>query len=167
MELILPTVQYQESYFAYIKELGDEERYPFPVDFEHKDFVGLLNKIDNYANGIDIPDDAVPSSTYWLMENAEIIGVTNLRHCLNQQIEFCGGHIGLGVRPSCRGKGVGNILMEKSIHQLNSMGVKVVHIHCYKSNLASASMIIANGGALESEFSDHGKVIQRFVVSTT
>ena len=167
MELILPTVQHQESYIAYIKELGDEERYPFPLDFEHKDFVELLNKIDNYANGIDIPDDAVPSSTYWLMENAEIIGVTNLRHCLNQQIEFCGGHIGLGVRPSCRGKGLGNILMEKSIHQLNLMGVKVVHIHCYKSNVASASMIIANGGSLESEFSDYGKVIQRFVISTT
>ncbi len=167
MQLILPTVKYQKSYISYIKELGDEERYPFPLDFEYEDFIELLNKIDNYANGINIPKDAVPSSTYWLIENNEIIGVTNLRHSLNQQIEFCGGHIGLGVRPSYRGKGVGNILLAKSIDKLNSIGVKVIHIHCYKENTASSSMIVANGGKLDSEILYNDNIIQRFIVSVT
>lgn len=164
MQLILPTEKFQESYISYIKELGNEERYPFPLDFEYADFLGLLKKLDNYAKGIAIPNDAVPSTTYWLMQNDEIIGVTNLRHFLNQQITFCGGHIGLGIRPSYRGKGFGHILMEKSIHQLNAMGVEAIHIHCYKENLASSAIIIANGGELKSEFSDNDKIIQRFVV---
>jgi hypothetical protein len=35
MDLILPSVEYKDSYIQYIIELGDEERYPFPVDFDY------------------------------------------------------------------------------------------------------------------------------------
>lgn len=166
MKLVSPTVEYQESYIAYIEELGDEERYPFPLDFEYEDFASLLKKLDNYAIGSNIPKNMVPSSTFWLIQNNKIIGVTNLRHYLNKDIEHCGGHIGLGIRPSCRGKGIGNFLMAESIKKLNSMGVNDVHIHCYKDNLASSAMILANGGCLTSEFSEQNKVIQRYVVRT-
>ena len=160
-------MKYQESYIDYIKELADEERYPFPLDFDYDDFVGLIAKIQNYAAGINIPQDAVPSSTYWLIKDEDIIGVTNLRHFLNEKIAFCGGHIGLGVRPSRRGVGVGDFLMASSIGKLNAMGVKSIHIHCYKNNLASSCMIIANGGKLVSEFTDNEMVIQRYVVNDT
>lgn len=166
MKLVKPTIEYQNSYISYIKELANEERYPFPLDFEYEDFVGLIAKLDGYADGSNVPENRVPSSTFWLIQNDEIIGVTNLRHYLNKEIEFCGGHIGLGIRPSFRGKGIGSFLMAESIKKLHSMGVKVVHIHCYKENLASSAMIIANGGCLISEFSEQNKVIQRYVVST-
>ena len=166
MKLISPTVEYQDSYISYIKELGDEERYPFPLDFEYKDFVGLLKKLDGFANGSSVPENMVPSSTFWLIQNNEIVGVTNLRHYLNKEIEFCGGHIGLGIRPSFRGKGIGSFLMAESIKKLNSIGVNIVHIHCYKDNLASSAMIIANGGKLISEFLEQNNIIQRYVVST-
>jgi len=165
MKLILPTVEYQDSYISYIKELGNEERYPFPLDFEYEDFAGLIKKLDGYANGSSVPEHMVPSSTFWLIQNNEIVGVTNLRHYLNKEIEFCGGHVGLGIRPSFRGKGIGSFLMAESIKNLNSLGVKNVHIHCYKDNSASSAMIIANGGKLMSEFSEQNKVIQRYVVS--
>ncbi|VAW42425.1 hypothetical protein MNBD_GAMMA01-1729 [hydrothermal vent metagenome] len=165
MKLISPTLEYQDSYISYIKELGGEERYPFPLDFEYENFVDLLKKLDDYANGLNISNNMVPSSTFWLIQNNEIIGVTNIRHYLNKEIEFCGGHVGLGIRPSSRGKGVGKFLMAESIKNLNLIGVKVVHIHCYKDNLASSAMIVANGGNLISEFSDQSKVIQRYVVN--
>ena len=165
MKLISPTIEYQESYIDYIKELGDEERYPFPLDFAYDDFVGLLKKLEGYADGSNVPKNMVPSSTFWLVQNNKIIGVTNLRHYLNKEIEYCGGHIGLGIRPSFRGKGIGNLLMAESIKKLNSRGVNDVHIHCYKDNLASAAMILANGGKLMSEFSEQNKVIQRYIVS--
>jgi predicted acetyltransferase len=165
MELISPTAEYQDSYISYIKELGDEERYPFPLDFEYTDFMALLNKLDSYAKGSRVPENMVPSSTFWLIQNNEIVGVTNLRHYLNKEIEFCGGHIGLGIRPSFRGNGIGSFLMAESIKKLNARGVKVVHVHCNKDNSASSAMIIANGGKLISEFSEANKVIQRYVVS--
>jgi predicted acetyltransferase len=165
MKLISPTVEYKESYASYIKELGSEERYPFPADFDFEDFEEFLQKIEDYQNGVNIPNPMVPSSTFWLIKNNEIAGITNIRHYLNKEIEYCGGHIGLGVRPSFRGKGIGSSLMKKSIKELNSRGINTVHIHCYKDNIASTAMIIANGGKLTSEFSEGDKVIQRYVVN--
>lgn len=164
MKLILPTKEYQQSYHTYIKELGDEERYPFPMDFDYRDFQKMLLKIDDFANGVNLPDGYVQSSTLWLVEAGELVGVTNIRHYLNKDIEYCGGHIGLGIRPSYRAKGYGNQLMKLSIEKLYDMGINTVHIHCYKDNIASAKAIISNGGILDSELTLDNKVVQRYLV---
>ena len=95
------------------------------------------------------------------VDGGKIVGVTNVRHFLNENIEFCGGHIGLGIRPSCRGRGLGNYLMQLSIEYLVKMGSQKIHIHCYKENESSARTIINNGGVLVSEFVDNQKVIQQ------
>ncbi|MCY7294879.1 GNAT family N-acetyltransferase [Alteromonas sp. a30] len=167
MDLILPSIDYKNSYIEYIEELGAEERYPFPMDFDCSDFDALLEKIDNFANGVNIPPGYVPSTTLWLVESGELIGVTNVRHYLSPEIEHCGGHIGLGIRPSYRGKGLGSKLMNLSIKKLNAMGVNSVHIHCYKENIASANAIISNGGVLVSELSIDNKTVQRYVAANT
>jgi hypothetical protein len=41
MELVLPSAKYIQSYNEYIEELGDEVRYPFPMDFDHQDIAQL------------------------------------------------------------------------------------------------------------------------------
>ena len=167
MQLITPTHHYQKSYCQYIRELGDEERYPFPLDFEHNDFPALLDKINNFTQGKNIPEHMVPSTTLWLVDNNELIGVTNLRHYLNEKIAHCGGHIGLGIRPSYRGKGLGYLLMKLSIDTLLKRGVHDIHIHCYKENIASARVITANNGMLDSEIIDSDHVIQRYRIKTS
>ena len=164
MEFVLPSKTYQQSYREYIEELGDEERYPFPLSFEHEDFDALLAKLDDFASGRNIPEGYVPSTTLWLVEGEQLLGVANLRHYLNARIEESGGHIGLGVRPAYRGKGLGKHLMKLAIETLNGMGVNQVHIHCYKDNLPSARAIVANGGKLHSEIMVESKTVQRYLV---
>jgi predicted acetyltransferase len=164
MELITPSFDYRDNYLSYIRELGSEERYPFPLDFEHHNFPALLEKINSYALGENIPEHMVPSTTLWFVDKGELIGVTNLRHYLNKKIAHCGGHIGLGIRPSYRRKALGNLLMQLSIEHLFKRGIEQVHIHCYKENTASAKMIINNNGKLDSEINEDGKIIQRYVV---
>jgi predicted acetyltransferase len=44
------------------------------------------------------------------------------------------------------------------------MEIKEVHIHCYRDNLASAKMIEACGGILDSEVLAEGQVVLRYVV---
>ena len=166
MHLVLPSLSYQNSYMEYINELGDEERYPFPLDFDHSQFENMLKKIKQFADGVNLPVGYVQSSTFWLVDGAELLGVTNLRHRLNKQIEHCGGHIGLGIRPSHRGRGLGAKLMKLSIEKLCGMGVKPVHIHCYKDNIPSAKAIIANGGELSSELMVDTKIVQRYKVGS-
>lgn len=166
LSLVQPTPALEASYRSYIAELGGEERYPFPLDFDASDFPALLQRVENLARGIDVPEGFVPSSTFWLVEDGELVGVSNLRHTLNDRIRHCGGHIGLGIRPSRRGHGLGNALMRRTIEQARARGIGELHIHCHKHNAASARMIIANGGALGSEVAigEPVEVIQRFIV---
>ena len=165
MQLILPNPDYEASYRAYIRELGNEERYPFPLDFDHADFPALLTKLDNFRIGTDLPEGFVPASTFWLVEGTELLGVSSLRHVLNNRIRHAGGHIGLGIRPSGRGNGLGTQLLRATIQKAGERGITEVHIHCHKNNLPSVRMILANGGRLESEIEDGGEVVQRYIVS--
>ncbi len=43
MELILPSIDSQNSYLEYIAKLGNKEPYPFPLDFDHIDFSAMLS----------------------------------------------------------------------------------------------------------------------------
>jgi len=166
MKLVLPSSKYHQSYISYIEELGEEVRYPFTLNLSFNNFEQLLVQLKSYSLGENLPDDSVPNTTLWLVDGSNIIGVSNVRHHLNARIEKCGGHIGLGIRPSYRGKGLGNYLMQLSIKYLYDLGVKPVHIHCYKKNISSAKAIKNNCGTLESEFTDDNKVIQRYLVNT-
>ena len=165
-DLIKPCLDHEDSYRSYIAELGDEERYPFPLDFDHSDFGLLLERLADLEAGRNLPPGRVPSSTYWLLENGEILGVSNLRHFLNDQLRHCGGHIGLGVRPSRRGQGLSVRLMRLSIDQARQRGIHEVHVHCYRSNVASARMILRCGGVLHSEVKEtqSGQLVQRYIV---
>ncbi|WP_232366314.1 GNAT family N-acetyltransferase [Aliidiomarina halalkaliphila] len=165
MRLILPCLEYEGSYRDYITELGNEERYPFPLDFDHADFPAMLAKLEQFRMGVDLPQGFVPSTTYWLVDQQEMIGVANLRHYLNARIERAGGHIGLGVRPRERGKGLGATLLRLTLEQAWARSIQPVHVHCYKHNQASARMILANGGVLDSEIEDGGETIQRYIIS--
>lgn len=164
--LIRPQLHLRDSYREYIRELGEEERYPFPLDFHYSDFEALLERLESFETGQDLPEGYVASSTFWLVEGGELIGVSNLRHTLSPAIRRCGGHIGLGIRPSWRGRGLGNELMRLTIQEAWARGIEEIHIHCHKSNAASSRIIKSNGGVLHSEI-EHGhppKIVQRFVV---
>lgn len=160
--LILPTDRLKTSYAAYINELGDEERYPFPLDFDHSDFAAMLARIEGIRNGTQVPDGFVQSSTYWMVDGDEIIGCTNIRHRLNAQIEHCGGHIGLSIRPQFRCKGLGNTLLLLSLKKARELGIDVAHIHCHSHNHASKAMIEACGGQLHSELQVDAELISRY-----
>ena len=165
MQLILPAMEYESSYRGYIRELGEEERYPFPLDFDDSDFSRLLMKLDDFRKGIDLPEGFVPASTYWLVEGNELLGVSSLRHCLNERIRHAGGHIGLGIRPAWRGRGLGSLLLKLTLEKAFENGIRPVHVHCHKHNEPSARMIRANGGILESEIIAGEETVQRYVVS--
>ena len=105
------------------------------------------------------------STTLWLVSGDDLLAVANIRHTLNDNLRYAGGHIGLGVRPSARGQSLGNYLMQQSINFARQLGIGDVHIHCYKDNHASRGMIEHCGGELESEVAmDDGTVVWRYVV---
>lgn len=164
MKLIQPCAEYESSYTAYIRELGDEVRYPFPLDFDHSDFPKLLQRLRDFKHGANLPQGWVPSTTYWLVDGKELIGVSSLRAFLNEDLRHVGGHIGLGVRPSMRSRGLGKLLLKLTVDEARKQGLASLCVHCYKNNAPSARMIIANGGVLKSEVQAEGSIVQRYLI---
>ena len=166
LSLIKPTVKYEKSYRSYIRELGDSERYPFTLDFDFDDFTSLVTRLDNCSLGIDLPDGSVPHTTFWLVENGDIVGVSSLRHRMTDRLKRLGGHIGFGVRPSAQGRGVAKELLRRTLSEAIHLGISEVLVICLKDNIASSRVIRANGGRLESEYSapEYAGLLQRYVI---
>ena len=69
------------------------------------DFDAFLARLNDCAAGIGIPDGFVAHSTFWLVRyDAEVVGVSNIRHTLTPALRQVGGHIGYGIRPSARAR---------------------------------------------------------------
>lgn len=165
LRLIKPSIEHKVSYFSYIDELGTEERYPMPMDLPHEDFEHLVQTLKNYESGVDLPDGIIANSTFWLMCGDEIVGVSNIRHKLNEALKRAGGHIGLGIRPNYRAKGLGKILLQYSIVEAKKLGIELIHIHCHADNLPSARMIEACGGVLSST-TESPNAYCRYIIDT-
>ena len=166
--LITPAVEFEQSYRSYIDELGSAERYPFTLDFRFDDFPAFVARLNNCSQGIDLPDGGVPHTTFWLVEDGEIVGVSSLRHHMTERLRLMGGHIGFGVRPSAQGRGVAKELLRQTVIQAGHLGISDVLVICLKENTASSRVIAANGGSLESEYSvpEYDGLLQRYVIPT-
>ena len=165
--LTTPTTEYEQSYRSYIRELGDIERYPFTLDYEYDDFPALVALLNDYSVGERLPDGWVPNTTFWLLEKDEIVGVSSLRHAMTDELKRLGGHIGFGVRPSAQGRGVAKELLRQTLQKAKQLGIEKVLVVCLKDNIASARVIQANGGKLETEYSapEYQGLLQRYVIA--
>lgn len=154
MQLVSPSVEFESTYLNYLADLGDQPRIPFPLTFPAQPFSALVRRLNDASQGIGLPDGFVAHSTYWLIEEDQLLGVSNLRHALTLALQQCGGHIGYGVRPSAQGKGVGKELLRQTLLKAEAMGITRVLLTCAKDNIASSRIILSNGGVLEDEIID-------------
>jgi predicted acetyltransferase len=170
ISLIEPRIDLEESYLSLIQEfqVNGEPLIPFPLTFPHQPFSDLLTKLQDHSKGIGIPEGFVPNSTFWLIEEErEIVAVSNLRHALTAKLRREGGHIGYGVRPSQRRKGYGKTILRETLVKAWELGLEKVLITCGKANIASAKVILKNGGVFESEdyIPERDEVVQRYWIT--
>jgi predicted acetyltransferase len=170
IDLVDPFAACEKSYMSLLREIreNEEEPIPFVLKYDADDIHSLVKRCENDAKGIDLPDGFVPHTTYWLVKDGRhVIGVSNLRHKLTAGLEQEGGHIGIGVRPSERGKGYGSLLLKETLSRARAMGIRRALITCNKSNFSSIRTILNNGGVLESEEPrSDGTIIQRYWIDT-
>ena len=84
--LVEPCEQLREAYKEYVEEFCEAEE-----DYIHgsgvkltDDFGQFVQKLRDYAKGINLPEGWVPGSTYWLVRDGRVLGVSNLRHELTE-----------------------------------------------------------------------------------
>ena len=168
-KLINPTAEVADSYRALVSEFtsAGEHLTPFPLSFPNDDMAELIHKLEEASNGIGIFDKFAPNSTYWLVHDNEVVGVSNLRHYLTDRLRQKGGHIGYGVRPSARRRGFGADILRFTLEKARDLGITEALITCDKGNLGSVGVILANGGVLESgvPHPENDATIQRYWIS--
>lgn len=85
----------------------------------------------------------------WIVEGDEVLGGIALRHELNDFGLRIGGHIGYGIRPSARRRGLATWALGRMLGEARGLGLDQVLITCEAGNVASAKTIEHHGGVLE------------------
>ena len=133
-------------------------------------FKNNYDDFDYYLSDLETSEPKsglVPDSTFFCLDEERniIVGAVNIRHYLNEYLLVHGGHIGDGIRPSERRKGYATQMVGLALEECKRLGIKKVLMVCDKDNIGSAKSIIKNGGILENEQKEDGKVEQRYRIS--
>ena len=120
-----------------------------------------------YCDGLEVKDSGdglVPDSTFFCLDEERdmIVGAVNIRHYLNEGLLRNGGHIGDGVRPSERRKGIATKMIALALEECKKLGIEKVLMVCDRDNIGSAKSIRNNGGVLENEIEVDGVWEQRY-----
>ena len=95
----------------------------------------------------------VPATVWWIVDDVDpsyILGSIHLRHELNDVLLADGGHVGYGIRPSERGRGVATAALELCLYQAQQRGITRALLVCESDNPASRRTILSAGGVLEN-----------------
>ena len=142
----------------------DEEIIPYAISkVDYHNFNRYIDSLElkDAKNGL------VPDSTFFCLDEERniFVGAVNIRHYLNENLLLNGGHIGDGVRPSERRKGIATQMMALALDECKKLGIDKVLMVCDKNNIGSAKSIINNGGLLENEIEVDGIVKQRYWIN--
>lgn len=151
MQLVIPTVKYEKDYLETIEESKDTTGITtLPRPDSGQTFEDFLKQIENQSKGIGLREGIVPATTFWLIDNNELIGRVQIRHILNEKLLKSGGHIGYFIRPSKRKQGYGKKILELALEKAKELGIKKTLVTCDITNIGSKKIIEENGGVLEN-----------------
>lgn len=166
----LKLVKLTPEYCSHLTEMMDEwsaaseEIIPYAIrKNDYRDF-------DYYLKHLEVKDDTgslVPDSTFFCLDEERniFVGAVNIRHYLNQRLLLNGGHIGDGVCPSERRRGIATAMIGLALIECQKLGINRVLMVCDKDNIGSAKSIQRNGGVLENEIVVDGVVEQRYWIA--
>ena len=166
----LKLVKASEAYREQITQMLDEwhasgeKIVPYAIRrVDYRDF-------ENYCKNLEIKDateGTVPDSTFFCLDEERniMVGAVNIRHWLNESLLLNGGHIGDGVRPSERRKGIATQMIALALLECRKLGIDKVLMVCDKDNIGSAKSILNNGGILENEIVVNGTAEQRYWIT--
>ncbi len=155
-ELIIPTVRLRDSWLAARDDWGRGTHQDgsglFPTDDIESSagFEAWVQRLRRESDeSFPVPDGRVHATYWWIVEDGEVQGSISLRHRLNDFLFRAGGHIGYGVRPSARKRGLATWALGEVLPHARKRGLDRVLLTCADDNTASARVIEHHGGVLE------------------
>jgi predicted acetyltransferase len=106
-----------------------------------------------------------PERFWWIVEQEVVLGGIALRPFPNDQVLRV-GHIGYGVRPSARGRGVATWALGQALNHAHEAGLRRVLLVCLDDNAASVKTIERHGGVPEGTIRDGNALIRRYAIDS-
>ncbi len=143
-----------EAVYACMQDLPSENGFGNGgYGLSYEEFVnGFLPHCERYAKGIDLKPGHVPQSYYILFEDDKAVGVFKFRPKLNDLLRNGAGHIGYGIRQSCRGRGLGKAGLALMLDIASPLlDENEAYLAVKKTNPASLRVMLANGAYIHHE----------------
>jgi len=112
-------------------------------------FTEYIEMVAAWPSGRRLPRLFVPNTYLVGVIDDVIVGRVSVRHELNEFLRTIGGHIGYGVVPSWRRRGIATELLRQALPVAAQLGLDRVLVTCDEDNLGSRKVIERNGGVLE------------------
>lgn len=166
IKLVKLSYEYKHQLIDMMDEWLSEEQDFSPYMIRRNDY----HDFGYYLENLEIKketDGRVPDSTFFCLDidRNVFVGAINIRHYLNEDLLYTGGHIGDGIRPSERRKGYATAMIKLGLEECRKLGITKVLMVCDKDNIGSAKSIINNGGILENEVIEDGVIEQRYWIT--
>jgi predicted acetyltransferase len=131
-------------------------------------FAGWVTRLLRSSDTTIVPDgDRVHCTYWWVVQDGAVLGAISLRHELNDFLRRAGGHIGYGIRPSARRRGLASWALGAVLPYAKGLGLGRVLITCDVDNEASRRTIERHGGVLDDIRDTEIGRVRRYWVQTT
>lgn len=153
-ELVTPTTDLHDAWLACHREWGPgvhEDGFASKPEDE-------VGSVDGFAAWVARLHALPAARAWWIVEGDEVQGGIVLRHVSTETTQRL-GHVGYGVRPSARGRGLATWALGQVRPLARSGGLDRLLVVCLDDNVGSIRTIERNGGILEEVVDDpHGRL---------
>jgi predicted acetyltransferase len=129
------------------------EDYAFAFNYEPgQDFNAYLGLLEDRRNGRNLGPGSVPDTFEIGLFDGNIAARLSVRHALNEFLLQQGGHIGYGVLPEFRGRGLGSACLRRGLEITSRLGLSSTLVTCDDDNPISRHIMEKAGGRYESSY---------------
>lgn len=159
LELILPDVARHSAWLASHREWGPGL---------HEDGFGLgpdddVDSAEGFAVWVNRLRSLPAARMWWIVEGDAVLGGIALRTATTDKVLRL-GHVGYGIRPSARGRGIATWAIGELLPLARAAGLNRLLLVCQDDNLGSIKIIEQHGGVLEQIVDDHHGLVRRYSI---
>jgi predicted acetyltransferase len=112
-------------------------------------FAAWVARLSGESDRAKAADAGGALCTYrWIVEGDRVLGGIALRYGAGEFVKWA-GHIGYGIRPSARRRGLATWALGRMLDDARELGLDRVLVVCAVDNVASVRTIERHGGVLE------------------
>lgn len=151
---------WQASWLAAHREWGPgqhEDGFGLLVDDEVESVAGFMSWLQRLSRDTQC-------TYWWITESDEVLGGIALRHQSHPLVPRA-GHIGYGIRPAARGRGIAPWALGRVLEEAHRLGMDEVLAICEAGNMASARTLERHRGT--PDIARSGSPVLRYLIPTT